>query len=250
MLYILFSLIILFPVFAGFGSLIEYFIGKFTDGISSKLLLGILTISILFVGISFIFPLNLYLEIPTILIGFNHFSFLSYLYLFHISFQIFCILSYTLSSNWRSFLISSTIILSSLIASIRWRVGWAWASVPSFVASRRQRERHRRAGWSMSVCWEQKITWKAVGWASTASLNRPVLDRRRRCATTFVSNLPFRRPSTASNFRVQVLPAEGSPQNNTDTDAPLPEGEGWDEGAHTRNGKKKPPLSGGKCLHG
>lgn len=101
MLYILFSLIILFPVFAGFGSLIEYFIGKFTDGISSKLLLGILTISILFVGISFIFPLNLYLEIPTILIGFALFFYFK----LHQDFWIF------LKLNYRIFSIFTIIIL-------------------------------------------------------------------------------------------------------------------------------------------
>ena len=70
MLYILFSLIILFPVLAGFGGLIEICAGKFFKGISSKIFLGILTVTIFYVGIAYFLPLNIYVEVLIISIGF------------------------------------------------------------------------------------------------------------------------------------------------------------------------------------
>lgn len=70
MLYILFSLVILFPVLAGFGSLTEIFIGKFFKGISSKIFLGILIVATFYVEIAYFLPLNIYLEVFIISIGF------------------------------------------------------------------------------------------------------------------------------------------------------------------------------------
>lgn len=69
MLYILFSLLILFPVFAGFGRLSELFLGKFFAGFSGKIFSGIVTVTTFYVLFSFIFPLNFYIEILTVLIG-------------------------------------------------------------------------------------------------------------------------------------------------------------------------------------
>lgn len=73
MLYILFMLILLLPVLAGFGTLFHKYFGEIYSGISSKLLSGIGLVSILWTGIAFFFPLNITVEIITIIIGLSSF---------------------------------------------------------------------------------------------------------------------------------------------------------------------------------
>ena len=73
MLYILFSVIIYIPVLLGFGSLFEKFFGKISDGLSLKLLSGILFLTTIYTILSFLIPLNLSAEILTIIIGFGCF---------------------------------------------------------------------------------------------------------------------------------------------------------------------------------
>lgn len=73
MLYILLSLAILLPVFAGYGEFVEKFTPKFFEGISPKIILGILSITILYIAIAFFLPLNIYVEFSTLFIGFGLF---------------------------------------------------------------------------------------------------------------------------------------------------------------------------------
>ncbi|CAD7810181.1 hypothetical protein CHRY9390_02135 [Chryseobacterium aquaeductus] len=70
MLLTLFSSIILIPTLFGWGKFLEnMFKTAIYDGISGKILFGIFGISIHWTIIAFFIPLNLYVEIPTILIG-------------------------------------------------------------------------------------------------------------------------------------------------------------------------------------
>lgn len=63
MLYILLSSIILIPALCGIGKLSEHILGKFGDGISGKILLGILTSTFLLTILAFFFPLNIIIEL-------------------------------------------------------------------------------------------------------------------------------------------------------------------------------------------
>lgn len=73
MLYILFSLILILPVIAGFGTIWEKLFGNFFEGISSKLLSGIFLISIFWLITAFFFPLNIVVETISLLIGLSSF---------------------------------------------------------------------------------------------------------------------------------------------------------------------------------
>ncbi|SFT81588.1 hypothetical protein SAMN05421857_3456 [Chryseobacterium formosense] len=53
----------------GWGKLFEKFIGENLNGISGKILSGIFLLGLIFTIVSFFIPLNLYIEIPAILIG-------------------------------------------------------------------------------------------------------------------------------------------------------------------------------------
>lgn len=73
MLYIIFSFILVVPVLSGWGKFSERIFGYLFTGISWKIFSGILTISVLWTVISFITPLNIFVEIPTILVGCYYF---------------------------------------------------------------------------------------------------------------------------------------------------------------------------------
>lgn len=69
MFYIVFLTILLLPVFSGIGKLVENITGRFYDGLSSKILLGIMCISIVWSALAFFFPVNLAIEAITITLG-------------------------------------------------------------------------------------------------------------------------------------------------------------------------------------
>ncbi|MFY1046946.1 LIC_10190 family membrane protein [Chryseobacterium sp. GP-SGM7] len=69
MLLILLSSILMISTLLGWGKLMENFIGENLKGISGKILTGIFSVGIIFTVLSFFLPLNIYIEIPTILIG-------------------------------------------------------------------------------------------------------------------------------------------------------------------------------------
>ncbi|MGZ5274185.1 MAG: LIC_10190 family membrane protein, partial [Kaistella sp.] len=73
MLYILFSFIFIVPVLSGWGKFSERILGSLSTGISWNIFSGILTISVVWTVLSFITPLNIFVEIPTVLLGFFFF---------------------------------------------------------------------------------------------------------------------------------------------------------------------------------
>lgn len=73
MLYIFFSLVLLIPVLMGFGELFQKKMGIIFSGISSKLLLGIFSVSVIWMVLAFFFPLNILVEMFTIIIGLSAF---------------------------------------------------------------------------------------------------------------------------------------------------------------------------------
>lgn len=75
MFYILVSAFFLIPVLAGIGSAVERFFGEFCRGISSKLISGIVAVTIFWSVLAFFFPLNITIEIITLIIGFSLFFF-------------------------------------------------------------------------------------------------------------------------------------------------------------------------------
>ena len=101
MFCILFSLLILLPVFAGFGQMAQYFSGKLFTGISSQIFLGILIVSVLFALLAFTSPLNIYIEFVGILLGLSSFFY----------FKLWKEFRGFFSSNYRLFLIFTIIII-------------------------------------------------------------------------------------------------------------------------------------------
>ncbi len=69
MLFILFTLILLFPVWAGYGSIFNSFCKKSAIGLSGLLLSGIFSTSLLFTCIAFFLPLNIYFESSMVILG-------------------------------------------------------------------------------------------------------------------------------------------------------------------------------------
>ncbi|MCW1960660.1 LIC_10190 family membrane protein [Chryseobacterium viscerum] len=69
MLLILFSSIFIIPVLMGWGKIIENVSGILFQGISGKILSGILGISLVWTVLSFFYPLNIYVETASILLG-------------------------------------------------------------------------------------------------------------------------------------------------------------------------------------
>lgn len=69
MIFILLSSILMIPVLAGWGKLMDLISGELFQGISWKILSGILGISMVWTLISFFTPLNIYIEIPVLLLG-------------------------------------------------------------------------------------------------------------------------------------------------------------------------------------
>ncbi|MGE6394769.1 LIC_10190 family membrane protein [Chryseobacterium scophthalmum] len=73
MLLIVCSSIFLITTLMGWGKLMENIFGKSLNGISGKILTGIFSVGLIFTVVSFFVPLNLYVEIPTVLIGLFYF---------------------------------------------------------------------------------------------------------------------------------------------------------------------------------
>ncbi|WP_184874060.1 LIC_10190 family membrane protein [Chryseobacterium sp. G0240] len=73
MILILFSTIFIIPVLMGWGKLMENIFGVLFQGITGKMLLGILGISLIWTVLCFFVPLNIYAEIPVILVGLFYF---------------------------------------------------------------------------------------------------------------------------------------------------------------------------------
>ncbi|WP_415328848.1 LIC_10190 family membrane protein [Chryseobacterium sp. MMS23-Vi53] len=73
MILLLISTIFIIPALMGIGKFVEFFSGKAIDGISGKILLGILGINLIWTVIAFFIPLNIYVEITTILLGLIYF---------------------------------------------------------------------------------------------------------------------------------------------------------------------------------
>lgn len=73
MVLILFSFIFIIPVLMGWGKIMENIWGILFQGISGKILSGILGISLIWTIASFFIPLNINVEVPSILLGFFFF---------------------------------------------------------------------------------------------------------------------------------------------------------------------------------
>lgn len=69
MILILFSSIIIISTLLGVGRIMELFCGLLYPGISGKILAGILAITVSWTLLAFFIPLNMYVEVPTIVIG-------------------------------------------------------------------------------------------------------------------------------------------------------------------------------------
>ena len=69
MVYIFFMLVILLPVLAGFGKIFQHFIGEIFSGVSGLLLSGIFLVALGFTLIGFFSPLNIYVEVPALVMG-------------------------------------------------------------------------------------------------------------------------------------------------------------------------------------
>lgn len=69
MLYIFFSMVVLLPVFAGWGQLFRKIAGELFSGIAGQLFTGIFAVSLVWAITAFFFPLNLKVELITIIIG-------------------------------------------------------------------------------------------------------------------------------------------------------------------------------------
>lgn len=70
MAYQLFSFILLIPCLLGIGHVVSLKFGTLYPGISSKIVLGIVATSLVWTVLSFFIPLNIYVEISTLLLGY------------------------------------------------------------------------------------------------------------------------------------------------------------------------------------
>ncbi|MDQ0592871.1 hypothetical protein QFZ37_001240 [Chryseobacterium ginsenosidimutans] len=73
MVLLLISTLFLIPVLMGWGKIAENIFGTLFNGISGKILLGVLAVSLIWTIFAFFVPLNIYVEIPTILLGLFYF---------------------------------------------------------------------------------------------------------------------------------------------------------------------------------
>ncbi|PZU03439.1 MAG: hypothetical protein DI622_20510, partial [Chryseobacterium sp.] len=73
MILILLSAILIIPTLIGWGRISEYLLTPLFEGISGKIFSGILTVSLIWTVLSFFIPLNIYVEVPTILLGLFYF---------------------------------------------------------------------------------------------------------------------------------------------------------------------------------
>jgi hypothetical protein len=69
MILILLSTLFLIPALIGLGKAVESFSGSLFGGIAGKISTGILAISLIWTILAFFIPLNIYVEIPTVLLG-------------------------------------------------------------------------------------------------------------------------------------------------------------------------------------
>ena len=69
MILILLSTLFLIPALIGLGKAVESFSGSLFGGIAGKIGIGILAISLIWTILAFFTPLNIYVEIPTVLLG-------------------------------------------------------------------------------------------------------------------------------------------------------------------------------------
>jgi hypothetical protein len=69
MLTILLSAVILIPALMGWGNITSSVLRSCISGMAGKILSGILGVSIVFTILAFFHPLNIYIEIPVLLIG-------------------------------------------------------------------------------------------------------------------------------------------------------------------------------------
>ena len=86
MILLLFSCILIIPVLAGWGKMMDFFSGSLYEGISGKILSGILGLSLIWTISAFFIPVNIYMEIPVILAGL-FFFFKDKLYLYFYTFS-------------------------------------------------------------------------------------------------------------------------------------------------------------------
>ncbi len=86
MILLLFSCILIIPVLAGWGKIMDFFSGSLYEGISGKILSGILGLSLIWTISAFFIPVNIYMEIPVILAGL-FFFFKDKLYLYFYTFS-------------------------------------------------------------------------------------------------------------------------------------------------------------------
>ena len=70
MLLILFSIAILLPVLAGFGEIFQKFFGEIWQGISAKIFSGMFFLAMIWQVLAFFFPLNIWVESVSCIIGF------------------------------------------------------------------------------------------------------------------------------------------------------------------------------------
>ncbi|WP_245168925.1 hypothetical protein [Chryseobacterium sp. RR2-3-20] len=73
MLFIFFSLVFIIPFLMGWGNLLDKIFPSKIKGISGKTISGILFLGLIFTALSFFIALNIYVEIPVILIGLFYF---------------------------------------------------------------------------------------------------------------------------------------------------------------------------------
>lgn len=73
MILILLSSILIIPTLIGFGKIVENIVGSLFSGISGKAISGILGISLIWTVLAFFIPLNIYVEVLTILLGLIYF---------------------------------------------------------------------------------------------------------------------------------------------------------------------------------
>lgn len=69
MMLLLFSSVLMISVLAGWGKIMESIFGILTRGISGSILSGILGLSLIWTVFAFFIPINIYVEIPFVLIG-------------------------------------------------------------------------------------------------------------------------------------------------------------------------------------
>ena len=70
MLYILLSIIIIMPVLGGFGEIFQKIFGEMWSTFSAKIFSGIFSLAMLWQILAFFFPLNLWVEGVSLIIGF------------------------------------------------------------------------------------------------------------------------------------------------------------------------------------